>query len=491
MIRKITLSFSYLLFLFGIFLFAGSDSYGQTATIVAQQLPFDRICAGLIVNGQPFNEYNASFSYLNFPAGTTFEIELSDETGSFTNPTATTKLSFTDDAVTKQQTIKFAVPTNLKGSNTYSIRVKSNTATPTYSARFRNFENQTSFPAFYRTFTNTFFINNREGTVAFCSGGSVNLAIYNPTPSDVPSSPANYPNIKYKWFKDDVLITGQSGTSLSVNTPGVYYVQIDYGGCDDDNFSSNRVTVSSSNGGSSVTISSSLGNPFCASGTGTVLTATSGNSYKWYKDGTIINGATNRTYSTNESGVYTVDVDFGGCSATGSINLQSNSFEASIDVADTVTIQDGEVINVSVTTDATSPTFEWFLNGNAIAGANTSSYDVKVRGTYRVKISQASGCVATKEFSFRVNGQSGAATVIPNIIKLSGLNPYWNIPDEYKNDSTKVIIISSNGDKVLDVVNYQGDWPQNSVEFKNVNPVYYYVIQGDAGEKKGSITVIK
>ena len=71
------------------------------------------------------------------------------------------------------------------------------------------------------------------------------------------------------------------------------------------------------------------------------------------------------------------------------------------------------------------------------------------------------------------------------------MNPYWNIPDEYKNASTKVIILSSNGEKVLDVVNYQGDWPQNSVDFKNVNPVYYYVIQGDAGEKKGSITVIK
>ena len=53
------------------------------------------------------------------------------------------------------------------------------------------------------------------------------------------------------------------------------------------------------------------------------------------------------------------------------------------------------------------------------------------------------------------------------------------------------MIISSNGEMVLDVVNYQGDWPQNNIDFKNVNPVYYYVIQSDTGEKKGSITVIK
>ena len=61
-----------------------------------------------------------------------------------------------------------------------------------------------------------------------------------------------------------------------------------------------------------------------------------------------------------------------------------------------------------------------------------------------------------------------------------------------KNANTKVMIISSNGEMVFDVSNYQGDWPQTgSIDFKNVNPVYYYVIKSDTGEKKGSITVIK
>ena len=76
-------------------------------------------------------------------------------------------------------------------------------------------------------------------------------------------------------------------------------------------------------------------------------------------------------------------------------------------------------------------------------------------------------------------------------LKWFGRKLYLNIPEEYKNENTKVIIISSNGEKVLDVVNYQGDWPQTGLDIKNVNPVYYYVIKGDAGEKKGSITVIK
>ncbi|KRD11405.1 hypothetical protein ASE21_06765 [Flavobacterium sp. Root901] len=492
MIRKTTLSFFKVFFLFSIILFTKSHTYAQTAAIVGQQLPFDRICAGLIVNGTPFNEYNATFSYLNFPAGTTFEVELSDETGSFTTPTATTKISFVDDPVAQQQTIKFAIPTNLKGSNTYSLRVKSNTATPVYSQRFKNFQDQTSFPAFYRIFTDKFYINNKEANATICSGGSISLSVYNPTPSDQPSSPANYPGLTYKWYKDDVLIAGQSGTTLVANAPGVYYAQINYGGCDDDNFSSNRVTVVSSTGGSAVTVDSSLGNPFCSNGTGTVLTATSGNSYAWKKDGVAL-AATTRSITATESGIYSVEVDFGGCKAVGSIDLKSNSFTASIDVADEYQLKDGETLNVSVTTDATTPKFEWFLNGIAINGANTGSYLVAVRGLYKVKISQESGCIASREFTFRIKGEPSPATVIPNIVKLSGDKPYWDIPEIYKTATTKLMILSSNGDVMFDDVGSNYDPELNSFikDFKNVNPVYYYVIQADTGEKKGSITVIK
>ncbi|KRD62836.1 hypothetical protein ASE40_03335 [Flavobacterium sp. Root935] len=477
MIQKITLSFTKFLLLFSILFFAKSNSYAQT--IVPQTFDgLEKLCAG-----NSFNEFYASFSYIDFPAGTTFVVELSDAAGNFTSPIATTLLQTIDVSAT-QKTIKYAVPTDLVGSDIYSLRVKSSTGVT--STRFKNSLGNTSFPAYFKQFEGPFFINNKSDVAMICSGGNLTLSISSESPS-----PASIANIKYKWYKDDVLIAGQSSKEIVVNSTGKYYAEIDYGQCSDVNFSSNRVNVTSSSSGSAVTIDSSLGNPFCASGTGTVLTATSGNSYVWKKDGVVIAGATNRTYSTNESGVYTVEVDFGGCKATGSINLQSNGFEASIDAQDGYKLSEGETLMVNVTTDATNATFEWYLNNNLIAGETGSSYVISVKGNYKVKISQASGCIANREFSFKINGDSGPSTVIPNIIKLSGMNPYWNIPDEYKNASTSVIIISSNGDKVLDVVNYQGDWPQNNIDFKNVNPVYYYVIKGDTGEKKGSITVIK
>ena len=481
MIKKTTLSLVRFI-LFSIFLFTTINLRAQT--IIPQQLDgLEKLCAG------SFNEFYATFSYVDFPSGTTFHIEFSDKSGSFSQGTQiATELEVINLSGT-QQTIKFAVPVDLVGSDNYSFRVKSSTGV--VSSRFRNSLNDTSFAVYYKDYESPFFINNKNSNAIICSGGSITISVFNETPNVLNSSPANYSNIKYRWYRDDVIIAGQSNVSLSVNSPGQYYAQIDYGMCSEFNISSNRVNVISSGSGSAVTIDSSLGNPFCSNDTGTVLTATSGNSYLWKKNGSVIPNATNRTYSTNESGSYTVEVDFGGCKATGSINLSSNSFNASIDVADEIEIQEGETLNVTVTDDATNPTYEWSLNGNIISSATTDTYLVAVKGNYKVKISQASGCISSREFSFKVTGPSLPTAVISNIIKMSGSNPYWNIPDIYKNENTKVIIISSNGDKVLDVVNYQGDWPQTEIDIKNVNPVYYYVIQGDAGEKKGSITVLK
>jgi hypothetical protein len=484
MIQKITFSLIRVLFFFSIILCTETNSYAQT--IAPQPLDgLEKLCAG-----KSFNEFNITFSYVNFPAGTTFEVEMTDATGNFTTPpTYAPKVQPPTDISASQQSIKFALPTNLVGSEIYGFRIRSSVASASPSARVKNSINgSTDFPAYYKEFETAFFINNRSTSATICSGGSLTLSV----DSDAPS-PATFPNLKYKWYKDAVLIVGQSGKSLVVNAAGEYYSVVDYGACTDVNISSNRVKVISASSGSAATIDSSLGNPFCSNGTGTVLTATQGNTYVWKKNGTIITGATSRTYTTNESATYTVDVDFGGCKASGSINLSSNGFNANINVADTFEVQEGQTVNVTVTTDATSPTYEWYLNDNLIAGANTNSYLVAAVGNYKAKISQATGCIATKELAFKVTGPAPPATVIPNIVSLSGSYPYWNVPDVYKTASTKIIILSSNGEIMFDDVGSNYDPQVNSFikDFKNVNPVYYYVIQSDTGEKKGSITVIK
>ncbi|RKR10264.1 protein involved in gliding motility SprC [Flavobacterium sp. 90] len=485
MIQKITLSAFRIILFFSILLCTETNSYAQTKSINPQVLAFDRICA------DNTTQYNATFTYAGFPAGTVFIVELS--TNNFTTIVTANTIDVSDPAV-NQKTIKFNVPSDLPGSDTYSLRVST---TGFSSAKFVSFGLKTSFPIYYKAHDRQYTINNFNGTATFCAGGSILLTIDQDSTTPPNDSPLKYSFLTYNWFRDNgvstppTLVAGATGPSYNVTTPGVYYVETNYGTCTSESYS-NRVTVSSSSSGSSVIIDSSLGNPFCANGDDTILTATAGNKYQWKKDGAVITGATNRTYATKEAGKYSVDVDFGGCVATGSIDLKSNGFNASIDVPDEYKLKEGEILDVNITTDATNPTIQWFLNGNVIPGATGISYKVATIGNYKAVISQTAGCVVTKEFAFKIKSDTALVTdVIPNILKLSGANPYWNIPDVYKNDTTKIIIISSNGDKVLDVVNYQGDWPQTAIDFKNVNPVYYYVIQSDTGEKKGSITVIK
>ena len=217
MIKKPTLNFIKFLFLICL-LFTKSQLHSQT--IVPQQLDgLEKLCAG------SFNEYNATFSYVDFPDNTTFQIEFSDRTGSFLQGTqVAVELAIINLSAT-QQTIKFAVPQDLVGSDNYSFRVKSSSGV--VSSKFRNSLNNTSFAVFYKDYESAFFINNKNSNALVCSGGSITISVYNETPSVLNSSPANYPNIKYKWFKDDVIIPDQSNSSIQVDTPGQYFAQID------------------------------------------------------------------------------------------------------------------------------------------------------------------------------------------------------------------------------------------------------------------------
>jgi gliding motility-associated-like protein len=464
----------------------------HSQTIAPQTLVFSKICAG-----GNFNQFDATFNHAGFPVSTTFEVLLSDNLGSFTNPVNTTTLSIKDISAS-QKTVTFAVPTNLIGSENYKLRVKSSTGF--ISGNFSIKDPGTngtlsSFPAYYKPFEDVYFINNKQSTANICTGGNVTLSIDNQTPSIQNSSPANYSNIKYKWYKGTTVIPGQTGPSLLVNTAGTYYVAIDYASCTDSNSQSNIVIVSETSGGTSGSISSSLGNPFCAGGNLTTLSSTAGNSHQWYKNNVKINGATSATFMTNQAGLYSVTIDFGGCNNTYSIDLKEFKMESTINIPDTSVI-DGETKNVVVTTNASNPSFEWYQNNTLISGNQGNTYDVTGEGSYKVIITQNSGCVIVDEIAFVVNSVEDSNVVnIPNLISPNsdGINDTWVIPQEYSvGSNTAVVIMSATGEVVFTTNNYLNNWPESSIDFKNINPVYYYIITTQDGKvKKGSITLVK
>jgi gliding motility-associated-like protein len=502
--RKPTFLFSSA-FLFFLMLLVLPSTRGLFAqTITPQKLPFDKICAGGVHPEDPnkiFNEYQAQFKIVDFDPSAVFVVELSDPTGSFVTPTATIPLEAligTPPDTSTDKTLTFAIPTDIVGSDKYQLRVKCTTTGQT-SGSFTIFGTPStrSFPAYFKSYNKSFFINEKKPTLSFCSGNSVTLDVYNPTPSDANSSPANFPKLKYNWYKDNILIADQSSSSLVINSPGVYYAKLNYGPCTDDSFSSQTVTATSFSGsGGGAIITSSLGNPFCPGSENTTLTAPSGNSYIWRKDGKVISGATDRTYLTNAPGTYSCDVDFGGCIATAAIDLKNTASISSngnvVAEGETLLVDQGNTLTVTTTTNVSNPTYQWYFNDSPVAGATQSTFDIALKGNYKVIIS---GCTISFEVKYSTIIDYNVPK-IPNIISPNndGANDTWIIPDIYSNTNTRVTILSSLGEIVFETDNYDNynGWPQSDIEFKNFNPVYYYIITPNGeSAKKGSITLLK
>lgn len=463
-----------------------------TYTISAQlvigtpSLGFSQACAN-----ESFNTYYVTFTFspeASLSATNQFIIELSDNTGSFSNSTIV-YTSAQGEITQSPATLGFSLPTNTAGES-YKVRIKSTAPSATSTG-------SVSFPAYYKIQDEPFSINNLISTAVFCSGSSYLLSIDNPG-NNSNNSPLQYSSLTFNWYKEtspttSVFIT--SGETLTVTEPGTYFVETNYGSCTSDSFS-NRVTVSeASSGQTTSSISSSLGNPYCSTQGATTLSAINGDSYEWFKDGEKISGATEQMLVTNESGLYEVNIDLGNCTASASIELDNTGFTSSIDASEINYLAEGETLMVTVTTTANTPQYVWYLNNDIISGANQNSYEISEIGNYKVIVTQMVGCNASKEFNFTVSNPFPNVSNIPNLISPNGdnINDTWMIPQAYiAGTNTEVIIMDSTGKIVLKTNDYRNDWPQNELIFKNVNPVFYYVITPQNNKtRKGSITVIK
>lgn len=456
--------------------------------IGAPNIGFSQACANA-----SFNSYNVTFVFspeAGLSPTNQFHIELSDADGSFANPTVV-YTSSPGAVTTSPATLNFALPTDTAGES-YRLRIKSTAPAATSSG-------SPSFAAYYKIQDSPFTINNLISTASYCAGGSYLLTIDNPG-TGMNDSPLNYPSLTFNWYRETGPTTSvfvAEGESLSVSTPGTYFVETNYGTCTSDSFS-NRVTVTESTSGSTSAIVSSLGNPFCPSGGPTTLTTTAGNSYQWFLNGEAINGATNQSLDTVLSGTYTVSIDLGSCNTTASIDLVSQGFESSINVEEINTMEPGETLYVEVTTTAINPEFQWYFNNVLIPGAIDNTYDATEYGTYKVVISQTTGCLVSYYILFEIEEPVDpfpSVADIPNVISPNGdgINDTWIIPNIYvSGTNTEVLIMDAYGKTVLNTTNYLNNWPENEIQFSSVNPVFYYVITTtDNKTKKGSITIIK
>ena len=475
---------------FSLCLFALTQAPANAQIVIGTpNLGFSQACAS-----DSFNTYNTTFIFspetaLN--ASNQFIIEMSDADGDFTNSTIV-YTSIAGAITVSPATLDFSIPETTAGEN-YRIRIKSTAPAATSSK-------SVPFAAYFKVQDSPFTINHLVSTGAFCTGGSYLLTIDNPG-TGTNDSPLLYPNLTFNWYKETgptTYIFVAEGPTLTVNTNGTYFVKTNYGSCTSDSFS-NRVTISEAvSGEANATIASSLGNPYCPEQGLTTLSTIGGNTYQWFKDGNIIPDATNQMYQTNESGTFSVQVDLGDCSASGSIDLVSQLFESTIDVPEYNEMLSGESLIVNVTSTAQNPIYRWYLDDVIISGANQSTFEATEFGNYKVVISETTGCSASKEYMFTIEeGLDLFPDVdkIPNVVSPNGdqINDTWIIPTQYvSGTNTEVIIMTNRGKVVLKTNDYQNNWPENDLDLTSINQVYYYIITTtDNKTKKGSITVVK
>jgi hypothetical protein len=136
------------------------------------------------------------------------------------------------------------------------------------------------------------------------------------------------------------------------------------------------------------------------------ITGTAPFTYQWYMDGSPIPGATNPTYAISDAqqsdaGSYTVsvaNVDASTMSAAATLTVGVPAGSPDI----TVQPQGGALANggsVALSVAVTGPgpfTFQWMLNGTAIAGATGATYSATAAGSYTVSVTNSIDTVESR-----------------------------------------------------------------------------------------------
>lgn len=124
--------------------------------------------------------------------------------------------------------------------------------------------------------------------------------------------------------------------------------------------------------------------------------ATAGVTYQWVESGTPIPGATALTYTTSTSGSYQIRVLVAsGCSNISvPMSVSVNPATATITLPGGATTACAGTPVVMNANTGTGLTYQWELGGVAIPGATASTFNATTAGTYRVRVTNASGCWA-------------------------------------------------------------------------------------------------
>lgn len=250
--------------------------------------------------------------------------------------------------------------------------------------------------------------------------------------------------ITYRWYKDNVFISGATSSSYQINSvlttdAGNYYCTIT-NSCGSINSSVKTLTV---NTVPTITYQSP-NDSVCLGQSKSFNITTSGSSpiaYQWYfpNIATAISGATNNFYTINS-----VASSHGGtyyCKATNTCSSATSSvINFTVKTAPVITTQSSNLVlcatqqaNFSVTAAGTGPiTYKWYKDNVFISGAVSSAYQISSvttadAGYYYCIISNSCGSINSATISLVVNTVPTITYQSPNDSACLGQSKSFNI----------------------------------------------------------------
>ncbi len=239
------------------------------------------------------------------------------------------------------------------------------------------------------------------GATTFCQGGTVVL-----TASATGAT-------SYQWYINGNSISGATSPTYTATISGNYTATATNAGGTSAQSTPTSVTVNPNP--PTPTITAGGNTSFCAGGS-VVLTANASgaSSYQWFLNGGAISGATSQTYTASAAGSYSVTVtNSAGCGSASSLATSVTVLPApaapGITASGPTTFcAPGSVILNAVASGASS--YQWYLNGNSIAGATANTYTATASGNYTLVVTNAGGCSSPPSTPTSVTVNPSAAT---------------------------------------------------------------------------------
>ena len=353
--------------------------------------PWDKACAS-----SSFNDYWVNFTWSPplVNGDNEFILELSDASGSFASP-----VELTRDATKNTNFdfyIQFSLHADTRGEG-YKMRVRSTSPAVIGAA-------SAAYPMYYIDVNSGLTVRQQgnadfgDGTAEVCNGNSITLEVYN-----LP----NANTYQYNWYRSGSPLAEKS-ESITVSQAGMYNVEIDYGACSGSGNTLSNIIDVTTGASLGIAINTPTKTDLCAGETEN-LEANINNAsltYAWFKDGAAIPSSDNYIFSVDATapgfeGDYQVEIfGPGACverSAAVTITNAGN-FTVTRDNPANVVVLPGQNETLSVTTDASSPSYQWYKDGSPIAGATSNSLSVSETetGLYFARVSLSGGpCSST------------------------------------------------------------------------------------------------